>query len=95
MWDKSKCDKFGFDTWPLLEQALRDAILAGCVDEFNGDFPSRAWAYINGVLHEARVHNFMLGEYHAFPINDESQYPTPPERLENAPHATIPIKDKR
>lgn len=88
-WDKSKCDRFEPETWPLLEQALRDAIKAGCIARFNGDFPSRAWAYVNGVLHEARLHNFMLGECHAFPINDTIQFPTPIDRLQNAPHVTI------
>jgi hypothetical protein len=88
-WDKSKCDKYAPNDWGKLQSLLQEAIRAACTSEFDGDFPSRAWAFINGVLHEARLHNRDLGEYHAFPLNDECQYPTPIERLDQAPDVTI------
>ena len=34
------------------KKALQAAIEASCVhEEFRGNFPKRAWAYVNGVLH--------------------------------------------
>ncbi|QEH36314.1 hypothetical protein OJF2_48750 [Aquisphaera giovannonii] len=89
--DKAKCDRYRREDWPLLRGALRDAILAGSLGEFRGQFPSRAWAWINDVLHEARLTNPATGEYHGFPINDPRQYPEPPERLEAAPRVQIPV----
>ena len=38
-----------------------------------GGFPSRAWVWINGVLHEAHLTG--NGEYHGFPLDDPKQYP--------------------
>src|SRR3974377_907837 len=48
--DKSKCDQYAEEHWPKLLCALRSAISAGCVSDFRGAFPERAWAWINGVL---------------------------------------------
>ena len=46
----------------------------GCVSrDFRGIFPSRAWAFVNGILHEARLTNEVSGEYHGFPIQYEDQ----------------------
>jgi hypothetical protein len=72
---------------------LQDAIRAPCVDrEFRGDFPARAWAFINGVLHEARLNNQVSGEYHGFPVEHEVQYPKDPDRLlKDAPRVEIPV----
>jgi hypothetical protein len=89
--DKSKCDKYESENWPRLVNALRRAIRAECVSEFRGDFPFRAWVWINGVLHEARLTNEANGEYHGFPINDRQQYPEPLERVEKAPRVEIPV----
>jgi hypothetical protein len=80
--DKAKCDHFEVGVWPQLVEALRSAIRAGCVGEFRGMFPSRAWVWINDVLHEARLDNEASGNYHGFPINDSKQYPVPVDRLE-------------
>ncbi len=55
--DKAKCDQFDEKVWPTLEKALQEAILKGFVGEFRGHFPSRAWVWINGILHEARLEN--------------------------------------
>src|SRR5262245_60910545 len=55
--DKAKCDQYEVSQWSNLQSVLRDAIMSGCVGPFRGDFPYRAWAYINGVLHEARLTN--------------------------------------
>jgi hypothetical protein len=77
----------------MLQRVLRRAINAGCVDvEFRGDFPSRAWAFINDTLHEARLTNQQTGEYHGFPIDYEEQYPLDPhDILRTAPRVQIPV----
>jgi hypothetical protein len=89
--DAAKCDKYATEDWPELESALRQAIQARCVSEFRGDFPFRAWVWINNVLHEARLTNEATGNYHGFPINDPSQYPEPLEQVKAAPRVTIPV----
>lgn len=88
--DKVKCDFYPAAQWPLLLKGLREAIQAGFVGDFRGGFPFRAWLWINGVLHEARLTNEATGDYHGFPINDPRQYPEPMDRLEGAPHVEIP-----
>ncbi len=88
--DEAKCDEFPPESWPRLACALRRAIRAGCVSEFRGEFPYRAWVWVNGVLHEARQTNAGSGDYHGFPINDPRQYPQPFDRVEAAPRVEIP-----
>ena len=62
------------------------------MDEFRGDFPSRAWVYINGVLHEARLTNQAIGEYHGFPLEYDEQFPEDPhDLLRNAPRVDIAV----
>jgi hypothetical protein len=87
--DEAKCDVYDVADWPRLVDALRHAIRARCVGSFRGDFPSRAWVWINGVLHEARLTG--AGNYHGFPVNDPRQYPEPAIRLEEAPRVEIPV----
>jgi hypothetical protein len=87
--DEAKCDVYDPADWPRLLEVLRQAIRAGCVGEFRGSFPSRAWGWINGVLHEARLTGG--SDYHGFPVNDPRQYPEPVDRLENAPRVEIPV----
>jgi hypothetical protein len=87
--DEAKCDVYDAADWPRLLEALRQAIRNRCVGEFRGAFPSRAWVWINGVLHEARLTGG--SDYHGFPINDRRQYPEPEDRLENAPRVEIPV----
>lgn len=89
--DEQKCDQYDIQDWPQLTEVLRRAILAHCIGTFRGEFPSRAWAWINGVLHEARLTGQGQGEYHGFPLDDIRQYPEPLERLERAPRVDIPI----
>lgn len=89
--DEAKCDQFSPDQWPRLLAVLREAIRAGVVSDFRGEFPQRVWAWINGVLHEARLTNAGLGDYHGFPINDKRGYPLPMERVEEAPRVAIPV----
>ena len=89
--DAAKCDKYTPDNWPRLLMALRQGTRATCVGAFRGNFPFRAWVWINGVLHEARLTNEATGDYHGFPINDPSQYPEPLDRVEAAPRVEIPI----
>jgi hypothetical protein len=89
--DEAKCDPFARERWPMLLDALRTAIRAGCVSSFRGAFPFRAWVWINGVLHEARLTNEGTGDYHGFPINDPRQYPEPLDRVEAAPRVEIPV----
>lgn len=77
----------------MLQVLLANAIKAPCIDaDFRGDFPSRAWGYVNNVLHEARLHNETLGEYHAFPLDYAEQYPVDPfGLLRNAPRVELPV----
>jgi hypothetical protein len=89
--DKAKCDRYAREQWPRLLDALRTAIRAGYVSDFRGGFPDRAWVWINGVLHEARLTHQGTGDYHGFPINDSRHYPEPVDRLEAAPRVQIPV----
>jgi hypothetical protein len=89
--DEAKCDEYAAEQWPRLVDVLRQAIRAGCVSDFRGTFPERVWAWINGVLQEARLTNQSTGEYHGFPVNDPRQYPEPLDRLKAAPHVEIPV----
>jgi hypothetical protein len=73
--DKAKCDQYAPEQWPRLLEALRIAIRAGFVSDFRGPFPSRAWVWINNVLHEARLTQERTGDYHGFPLNDSRHYP--------------------
>jgi hypothetical protein len=88
--DKTKCDRYDQEQWPRLLDALRTAIRAGCVSEFRGSFPERAWVWINDVLHEARLTNEGTGDYQGFPVNDPRQFPEPVDRVEAAPRVQIP-----
>lgn len=91
--DKAKCARIAEADWPAVLEGLRAAIRCGCVSrDFRGDFPSRAWAFVNGALHEARLTNEDSGEYHGFPLEYEEQHPKDPcELLGNAPHVTLPV----
>ena len=89
--DAAKCARFSEANWPRLGVALRMAIREGCVSSFRGAFPYRAWVWINDVLHEARLTNKDVGDYHGFPIDDPRQYPEPADRLEAAPRVEIPV----
>lgn len=91
--DKAKCAHYREDQWPQLVAVLRAAIAAPVVSaEFRGEFPARAWAYVNGRLHEARLTNPETGEYHGFPLTYEEQYPDDPEGLlSHAPQVTIAV----
>jgi hypothetical protein len=92
--DEAKCDNYGKKGWPKLTDALRLAIRSQYIGQFRGDFPSRAWVHINGVLHEARLTGQGQGNYHGFPINDVDQYPEFDKAmlnnsLENIPNVEI------
>lgn len=89
--DKAKCAHYAPEQWPDLLEALRIAIRARYVSGFSGQFPDRAWIWINDVLHEARLTNEGTGDYHGFPIDDPRQYPEPVDRVEAAPHVRIPV----
>jgi hypothetical protein len=88
--DEAKCDFYESEHWPLLLDALRQAIRCRRIGPLRGGFPSRAWVWINGVLHEARLTG--NGEYHGFPLDDPKQHPRPLDRLENAPRVTVPSR---
>lgn len=89
--DEAKCDQYPPEHWHRLLLALQVAIRAGFVSDFRGGFPRRAWVWINGVLHEARLTNEGTGDYHGVPLNDPRQYPAPADRLEAAPRVEIPL----
>ena len=88
----AKCDKVPEEEWHKLSKVLSDAICAGCVQlDPACDFPARAWAFVNGILHEARRANRDAGEYHAFPLTKKSQWPHDPhDLLKGAPRVRIP-----
>jgi hypothetical protein len=88
--DEAKCDKFRIREWPKLTEVLQEAIRTGCIGgQFRDEFPSRAWAWINGVLHEARLTGQGQGDYHGFPIDDERLYPLRIHERENVPNVSI------
>ena len=89
----AECQQFAEADWPQLIEVLREAIRRSCVElEPEREFPRRAWAYINGQLHEARITNSQSGEYHGFPLDYESQMPDDPcKLLKNAPRVSIPV----
>jgi hypothetical protein len=89
--DKAKCAQYPEKQWPRLLVALRLSIRSGCVGQFRGGFPERAWIWINDVLHEARLTNEGIGDYHGFPINDDRQYPLPIDQIEAVPRVEIPV----
>lgn len=89
--DATKCDVLPEERWSDVEQALRDAIKAGVVDKtFRNGFPARAWAWVNGVLHEARLSNEAVGEYHGYPLDHPEHHPSDPHGLlAKAPKVTL------
>lgn len=91
--DKAKCARLPEDQWPFVLAALRRAIrAAGVNQEFRGDYPSRVWARINGVLHEARLSNQQTGDYHAFPLEYPEQFPVDRhDLLRLAPVVTLTV----
>jgi hypothetical protein len=86
-----KCDRFDTAEWGKLQTILQEAICAGCIQyDPKCPLPTRVWALVNNVLHEARLSNQGLGEYHGFPLLEKSQWPRDPNnRLKEAPRVTI------
>ena len=85
------CGQFVESGWHTLLAALQEAFRRSCVQvDSQKEFPTRAWAYVNGTLHEARITNQGLGEYHGFPLEYESQKPEDPhDLLKDAPRVDI------
>jgi hypothetical protein len=89
--DKTPCGFY--EDWQvhLLQDALRQAIISQCTGEFQLGSPRRVWAYVNDVLHEAKITVPGQAVYHGFPILDPVQYPGPERELrQRALHVTIP-----
>ena len=78
-----------------MAETLRESIRRSCVQlDSQKAFPTRAWAYINGKLHEAKITNQVSGEHHGFPLEYESQEPDDPhDLLEECPacHHPCPL----
>ncbi len=90
----AECDHYAESEWKNIRDVLKAAIKCSCVqwEPVGGEFPARVWAFVNGVLHEARLSNPEQGAYHAFPIDYHSQRPEDPlNLLEKAPHVEIPV----
>lgn len=87
----TKCLRVKPTQWIKISEALRAAIAAGVIDVLRrGGFPSRAWAFVNGKLHEARLSNVESGAYHAFPLDYEENWPLDPGgRLDLAPRIEL------
>ena len=77
------CPKIEPTRWPSLQEALQAAIHDGVVlyDELRGEFPARAWVYLDDRLCEARLSNPETGEYHGFPLDYEEHFPRDPHDL--------------
>jgi hypothetical protein len=91
--DVGRCDKYREDEWHRISTTLKDAIRSGCVqvDVNIPEFPTRVWAYVNDVLHEARLTNQSTGEYHGFPLRKGTKGPMDRySKLKEAPRVTIP-----
>jgi hypothetical protein len=72
--DASKCDPRW--TREAAVRALRRAIQDGHVSaSWIDGFPRLVWILIDGVLYEARLSNSVLGEYHAYPLEDQREWP--------------------
>jgi hypothetical protein len=66
-WDRSSATR-----------ALREAIRAGRISaQWNGNFPRFVWHLDQETetLYEARLSNRVLGEYHAYPLEDRREWP--------------------
>jgi hypothetical protein len=73
--DASKCDPKW--TREAAVRALRRAIQDGNVSaSWIGSFPRLVWILAEGVLYEARLSNSVLGEYHAYPLEDQREWPS-------------------
>jgi hypothetical protein len=72
--DASKCDP----DWTRDDatRALRTAIADGTVSAtWQSGFPRFVWYQDEGNLYEARLSNSGLGEYHAYPLEDQREWP--------------------
>lgn len=89
----SECAHYADDDLRPIEGVLRDAIRRACVQWEEGkSFPVRVWAFVNDVLHEARLSNQDTGVYHAFPLNFDEQWPSDPDEiLKDAPRVSLPL----
>jgi hypothetical protein len=70
----SKCDI----KWTLegANRALKNAIHSGQVSaDWDGGFPRWVWIRDGHTLYEARLSNRGNGEYHAYPLNEEREWP--------------------
>lgn len=89
--DKTPCAHYGPGAAALFQDLLRRALAHGSVsDDFDGEFPKRVWAYVNGQLHEARLGGDRAGAYHGFPLLVREHWPLDPKGLlDDAPDLEI------
>ena len=85
--DKSKCDQYNEEHWPRL--CAPESNTCRCVSDFRGAFPMRAWVWINGVLHEARLTNEVRATTTVFQSMIRGNIPA--SKLEAAPRVEIPV----
>jgi hypothetical protein len=72
--DASKCDRRW--TQETATRVLRGSIRDGQVSaSWIGRFPKLVWTLVDDVLYEARLSNRVLGEYHAYPLEDKREWP--------------------
>lgn len=70
----SKCER----TWTResATRALKEAIRAGLVsEEWRGEFPRYVWHVTKEAVYEGILSNQDGGDYHAYPLEDERQWP--------------------
>jgi hypothetical protein len=85
------CEKYAPKEFSKFKNGVEQAIGGPCISrEFRGDFPSRAWIQVDNVLHELRLSNETLGQYHAFPVNYVEDYPEDPlGKMKDCPCVTL------
>ena len=80
-----RCDGFNVDEWTAIEELLQQAVSRGFIaadkdgkPELREGMPTRAWAFVDDVLHEARLTGGST--YHAFPLTVKDTWPIDPHR---------------
>jgi hypothetical protein len=70
----SKCDPIW--TAEMANRALKNAIRRGLVsEEWRNDLPRYAWHLEDDTVYEAVLTNQGTGEYHAYPLSEEQEWP--------------------
>ena len=88
---RTLCLKYSDESFLKIHKGIAIALAGPCIsEEFRGDFPARAWVWVDDVLHELRLTSETAGEYHGFPINYSEDFPEDPlGRMKDCPHVKV------